>query len=334
VISELGGLFGADGLVRPVAERTPDGWSVWYAGLDLGVLRVGLARGRDAVLFTADKDGERALSAVGPWLHKVSNPPTLGDTLVFETEKGDADTYAIPLDGFVDEAGLTGVGLTSISHDAERGFLYAASKETPYVFVLDVRDDSGPGITDLDYLDVESVLGISTASGGAGFREVLPIPGTDRALALNDSPATIMVFDLAGVVDDDYSELRYDDVIGYLPAARGLARDAGVDNQSSIGPGQLLLHPDGQRLFVTNFNANSVSVYDLSLGPYGTQIAEIGEVGEAPYGMALTPDGNFLVFANTLGEVVDNLSHATLGVLDVDPTSASYLQVRTWIANR
>jgi DNA-binding beta-propeller fold protein YncE/predicted GH43/DUF377 family glycosyl hydrolase len=317
VIAEIGGLFGADGLVRPVAERTTDGWSVWYAGLDAGVLRVGLTRGR------------------GPeWLHKVENLPTLGDTLAFDTEKGSEDTYAIPLDGFVDEADLTGIGLTSVTFDGERGFLYAASKETPYLFTVDVRDDSGPGTTDLDYLDVEAVLGITTASGGAGFREVLPIPGTDRALALNDSPTTIMVVDLGDVVDDDYSELLYDDVIGYLPAPRGKARDAGVTNQSSIGPAQLLVHPDGVRLFVTNFNANSISVYDLSLGPYGTPIAEVGEVGEAPYGMALTPDGNFLVFANTLGEVDGDLAHSTLGVLDVDPTSDTYLQVRTWIANR
>ncbi len=323
VIAEIGGLFGAEGLVRPVAERTPDAWSVWYAGLDAGVARVGLTRGR------AGTTGERS----GEWLHKVENVPTLGDTLRFDTEKGSADTYAIPLDGYVDDAALTGIGLTAITYDPERGFLYAASKETPYLFTVDVRDDSGPGETDLDYLDVEAVLGINTASGGAGFREVLPIPGTDRALALNDSPTSIMVIDLSDVVDDDYSELLYDDVIGYLPSPRGRARDAGVTNQSSIGPGQLVVHPDGVRLFATNFNANSISVYDLSLGPYGTQIAEVGEVGEAPYGMAFTPDGRYLVFANTLGEVDGDLSNATLGILDVDPESDTYLQVRTWIAN-
>jgi DNA-binding beta-propeller fold protein YncE len=263
----------------------------------------------------------------------VENLPTLGDSLAFETQKGDEDTYAIPLDGLVDAANLTGVGLASLTLDTERGFVYAASKEVPYLFALDVRDDSGPGVTDLDYLDVEAVLGIQTASGGAGFREVLPIPGTNRALALNDSPTTIMVFDLSNVVDDDYSELLYDDVVGYLPAARGNVRDVGVDNQSSIGPGQLLMHPDGKRLFVTNFNANSISVYDMTIGPYGTLIDEIDEVGEAPYGMTLTPDGNYLVFANTLGEVDGLQSNSTLGVLDVDPTSDTYLQMRTWIAN-
>ena len=50
-------------------------------GLDAGIERVGLTRGRDA-----------------EYLHKVENLPTLGDSLAFYTEKGDEDTYAIPLD--------------------------------------------------------------------------------------------------------------------------------------------------------------------------------------------------------------------------------------------
>ena len=48
----------------------------------------------------------------------------------------------------------------------------------------------------------------------------------------------------------------------------------------------------------------------------------------------MTPDGNYLVFANTLGEVDGLQTNATLGVLDVDPTSDTYLQMRTWIANK
>ena len=77
VITQIGALFGAEGLVRPVVERTADGWNVWYAGLDAGIERVGLTRGRDA-----------------EYLHKVENLPTLGDSLAFDTEKGDEDTYA------------------------------------------------------------------------------------------------------------------------------------------------------------------------------------------------------------------------------------------------
>jgi DNA-binding beta-propeller fold protein YncE len=144
----------------------------------------------------------------------------------------------------------------------------------------------------------------------------------------------VLILDLSGLVDDDFSELQYDEIVGWLPAARGLERDQGVDNRSSVGPGQMVLHADGRRLFVTNFNANSISVYDLSLGPYGTLIDEVELVGEAPYAMTLSPDGTYLVFANTLGEADSTSSNATLGVLDVDEDSPTYLEVVTWIANR
>ena len=96
----------------------------------------------------------------------------------------------------------------------------------------------------------------------------------------------------------------------------------------------MLLHPDGRRLFVSNTNANSIGLVDLSLGPYGTWTDEVSLVGENPFGLALSPDGNALVFGNMAGEVnPDGVSSSTLGVLDVDPASPTYLQVRTWIVN-
>jgi DNA-binding beta-propeller fold protein YncE len=143
-----------------------------------------------------------------------------------------------------------------------------------------------------------------------------------------------MILDLAAFEDDAHSDVLFDGVLGYLPALRGAGRDAGVPNHASMGPGDLLVHPDGRRLFVSNFNANSISLYDLALGAYGQLVAETELVGENPYAMAFSPDERFLVFGNYLGEVSDEVSSSTLGVMDVDPDSPTYLEVVTWIANR
>ena len=47
-------------------------------------------------------------------------------------------------------------------------------------------------------------------------------------------------------------------------------------------------------------------------------ISDTPNVGENPYGMVLSPDGNTLVFGNYTGEVDDNLTHASIGLLDVN----------------
>ena len=103
-----------------------------------------------------------------------------------------------------------------------------------------------------------------------------------------------------------------------------------------IGPGQMLIHPNEDLMFVSNFNGNSLSVYDLELGPYGTLIAELPHIGENPYAMAFTPDFKQLVVANYTGNVNNdnNLSESTLAILDIDRESPTYLQFLTWIMNR
>jgi hypothetical protein len=86
-------------------------------------------------------------------------------------------------------------------------------------------------------------------------------------------------------------------------------------------------------LFASHFNRNSITTYDLTLGPYGTLIRETPLVGENPYALALSPDDRFLVFGNTTGDVDGAETSSTIGVLDVDEASPTYLEVRTWIAN-
>ncbi len=69
------------------------------------------------------------------------------------------------------------------------------------------------------------------------------------------------------------------------------------------------------------------------MGPYGMIVGETPNVGENPYSMVLSPDGQTLVFGNYTGEVVDNVTHASIGLLDVNEASPTYLEVLTWLAN-
>ncbi len=312
------GTFEPTGVGRPVLLADGDSLTGWYTGDANGSGRVGGMHG-----LLPDR------------INRAGHPPTVGDSLSFTTQRGDADATAIPLDTSLPDADIYGVGLAALSLDSERGFLYAVSKLAPFVVVVDIRDDSTDSFQDLNYLDVEALILYSSAGGADGFRQVLPVAGTNLLYGLNDSPEAVWISDISGLVDDARADVLYDSTIGFLPSPRGRERDAGNDTQMSIGPGQMALHPDGRRLFVTNFNANSVSVYDLALGNFGQEIAEVNLVGENPYAIAISPDGRQAVIANyTGGTTAAGLTESTLGVLDIDPDSPSYLQMVTWVVNR
>jgi predicted GH43/DUF377 family glycosyl hydrolase/DNA-binding beta-propeller fold protein YncE len=319
VLTTTGGMFHPSGLHRPVVTAEGGDLTMWYAGLFGEVERVGQAIGREPAR-----------------LFKSLRRPTVGDTLSFDTERGDESVEAIPLDGSVETLSVTGVGLTSLDLDAERGFLYVTSKLLPYIIVIDVRDDSTEDFSDLNYLDIEAVMVANTLtdSSGSGYRKVIAPAGSEHLYAINDSPESVFILDTSELVDDAYGDWIYATQIGWLPTPVS-NRDAGVDSQTPIGPAQMAFHPDRDQLLVTNFNANSISAYDLALGPYGTLVREVTLIGENPYAITITPDGLHAVFANYSGEVdPDGLTEASLGILDLDPTSPTYLTVLTWITNR
>ena len=327
-----GGLFSPQGVQRPVLLPTGGdlggdvGYVGWYAGLGANRTRVG------------------TLSASGQTqLHRGLNRPSAGDRLVFSTERGDPNARAIPLDTGVDNTALTGLGLTSITVDSARGFLYAASKLVPYLFVIDIRDDSTDDFADLNYLDIEAVLPVSNATGGAGFRQVTVVPGSDILVGLHNGPESVWILDIAAVDDNAFAELIYDTTVSFLPAHRGLTRDVGADTDTDVGPSGMALHPDGKRLFVTGFNTNNLMVYDLTLGTRGMLVGEVPNIGENPSAIVLSPDGRRAVVSNHAGELFSvregnragtQLASATLAVVDIDPTSPGYLSVVSWIKNR
>jgi len=323
------GWFHPQGVERPVlipsedadGDGLPDTWLGTYAGSSDNTWRIGGLRGQS--------EPDR--------LHKVLSMPTVGDSLAFDAQRGDADVNAIPLDTTFGTTTINGVGLVALSVDEERGFLYAISKLTSYIIVIDIRDDTDEvtGFIDRNYLDIEAILSVDVPNGAEGFRQVAVMPGRDRLYALHDQPESIMVLDISELSDESYGRILFDVQVGWLPTSRGRERDAGADSQTSVGPAQLLAHPDGRRLFVTNFNTNSIGVYDLDLGPYGTLVAEVDQVGENPYAIVLHPDEQHVVFANYTGKTSESgYAESTLAVLDVDESSPTYLQVLTWIGNR
>ena len=102
----------------------------------------------------------------------------------------------------------------------------------------------------------------------------------------------------------------------------------------SVGPGQMAEHPNESLFFVSNFNNNSVGVYDLRLGPHGELVHEITAVGENPYAILPHPNGKIAVVANYTGEVDEtHLAQSSLAILDIDPQSPTYLEILSRLVN-
>jgi DNA-binding beta-propeller fold protein YncE len=144
------------------------------------------------------------------------------------------------------------------------------------------------------------------------------------------------VIDADRVEDDDNADLVRGAIAGFLPAPLGADRDLGAATVSSVGPAQMALLPDGVHLVTANFNQNSLSIYDLRMGTWGQMIGESEFLGENPSAVAITPDGRHAVVACYEGEVDEDTQEvdSTLAVVDVDPSSPSFLEVVTWIVNR
>jgi hypothetical protein len=312
------GLFFTDGSRRPVVWKDDEQTHLWYTGYSTDHYRVG-----------------RAVGSSNKKLRQVYKHPTVGDVLQFETHKGDDEAVSITLDTNTEEASLSGVGLTALAIDEERGFVYAVSKLMPYIIVIDARDDSQGDFIDRNYLDIEAVITASTSSGAVGFRQILPVAEKDYIYALNDSPEAVFILDMSKVIDDEYSDLIRDVQVGWLPTPVGVEQDQGERTRMSIGPGQMVLDEQLNRLFVSNFNANSISVFDLSMGPYGEEIAEIPTNGENPYALVPSPDNNYLVVSNYTGEITsDSQANTTLSIIDINPSSPEYLTLITQVVNQ
>lgn len=317
--------FGVDDVQRPVALATDGGWEIWYTGVDADVGRIG-----------------RAVAADPDRLHRDLRLPTLDDTWGFTSVPAE-DEDAIALDLTMDGATLSGRGCSALASDQARGFLYVGCKLSPWMYVIDVRDDSSGTFEDLNYLDVEAAIWVETSTNActdldsgqcSGMRSLLLDETRGWLWGLSDEPEAVYAIDVAAIPDDASPELVREEVLAMLPLPRSGERDEGVNTQAYVGPSQMALHPDGRHLFVTNFNDNSVSVFDLGLGAGGTLIGEARDLGENPYAIRIAADGLRAYVGFYSGEVSEGATSSTIGLLDADPASATFLQPITWIVNK
>ncbi len=312
-------LFDYGGVERPVVIREGAGWILFYRGLDATFFRPGLGAGTDP----------RAI-------YKTPRVPTAGDRLEFSTRRGLRGEDPVDLDVLVEGTSFTGSGLDTMLLDPARGLLWAGSKLLNYVFAIDVRDDSTLGFDDANVLGVEAVVVLEAASGSPGVRDLALDPASSRLLVLSDGPEGVLVLDADRVEDDTHADLVRGAILGFLPAPRGVDRDLGAATVSSVGPARMALLPDGVHLVAVHFNQNSLTAWDLRMGVWGQMIGESEFLGENPTAVVVTPDGRYAVVACYEGEVDedDEEVHSTLAVVDVDPSSPTFLEVVTWIANR
>lgn len=68
---------------------------------------------------------------------------------------------------------------------------------------------------------------------------------------------------------------------------------------------------DGATLYVTNGASGTVSVLDLAADPAHPRVRATVAVGRYPHGLALTPDGRYLVVANNLGDTLSVIATAS-----------------------
>jgi DNA-binding beta-propeller fold protein YncE len=310
----VSGSFSVGGVHSPVVAAVGSTNQIYYAGYDSFKHRIGYANGKAA-------------------LYPIQAFPTVGDTLVFDTTRGDDESSVIELAQSLEAFTTSGTGTSGLVLDEERGFLYVPSKLHSHVYVIDIRDDSTGDMVDANYLDLEALIQVPSTAGAMGFRSGLLLESRNQLLLTSREPDGVVIVDLNDIEDNSIKESIDGVASGVLPL-RDLRENEGGITLASIGGAGMALSPDQQTLLVTNFRGNGVSVFDLGLGLFGEEIQFINAIGENPHVVDFSPDGRWAVVGNYLGSVIDDEVSSSLAVIDMDPNSEQYLEVVTWIVNK
>jgi YVTN family beta-propeller protein len=78
--------------------------------------------------------------------------------------------------------------------------------------------------------------------------------------------------------------------------------------------------PDGTKVYVTNYNGNTVSVINTATN---TVIATVNTIGNYPYGVTVTPDGTKAYVTNFISDTVSVIDTTTNAVTDTVPVGNS-----------
>jgi len=293
-------------------------------------------------------------------IYPMTRVPTPGDTMSFISWRGTQGIGTIDLGQTI--SGFTTQGPPIIEDprkeqdnipdgpnalilDEARGFLYVTNALADYIIAVDIRDDSTSGYVDANYLDIEALI-LARAQADSGEFRGGTVDGDVLYLATS-RPEAITLIDLTLIEDNAVKEMVNGAGIGVLPIQAAAdyrnrntltnvdplaVDDAGVASLGAVGPSALAISDD--YLIVPHLNANSITVYDKTLGAFGERVAHITDVGEGPTDITISPDGKYAVIANYNGTVVGNRVGSSLVVLDIDPDSPTYLEIATWIVNR
>lgn len=322
-LSTVAASFAASGLRSPAPGL--DACSLLLAGSDGAAWRTG-----EALI-----DGDRLFPA---W--RAPNP---GDSFRFVTRRGEPGTSVISLGQVIDGVSLPGsggqlgsgsTGMSTAIHDEANGRLYVLSRAFPGIVVVDIRDDSAGTFTDLNYLDIEAVLRVQAGRTSLGYVDGALV-GDLLYLSARD-PDGVHAIDISGLIDDATKE-----VIDVTPAAvlpmPDQTDDAGARTTARLGAGSLAYttSPLQDLLLVPHFRDNSVTVFEVHPGEAeATPLRYLRDVGENPHMVRISPDGRYAVVANQQGDVDENLAASTLTLIDLDPTSPTWLEVVGQVANR
>ncbi|MCA9491513.1 MAG: hypothetical protein KC621_16390 [Myxococcales bacterium] len=315
------GTFSALGVESPtLLEVAADGGvSLLYAGTDVLARRLGLA---NAPALTLDA------------LYANQRFPTAGDTLTFTTTRGGTGVEVMEMAQSTQWFVTTGFGMSALALDPDGGMLYVPSKLTDDIYVFDVRDDSTGTFRDANAMDLETMVRVESGLTSTGYRDAIVSRSRGLLYLTQRAPDGLVIIDLDRVADDDTKAPTDLAAVAVLPLP-DLGEDLGARTVAPIGGAGMALTDDERFLLISHFRQNALSVVDLERGAWGEEIAWIPNVGENPHVVRVSPDQRYALIANYVGAVdPDNVTAASLAVVDLDPDSADYLSVVAWLVNQ
>ena len=143
-------------------------------------------------------------------------------------------------------------------------------------------------------------------AASASLAATIPLPQAAEPYGLAISP-------------DGHYLYASDNLTGRLFVVDAQARR--VVNSVAVGlhPALIAHSPDGKTLYVANGGSHSVSVIDIGGDPAHPTVRATVVVTGYPHGIAVTPDGRYVVVADTLGKNLAVIDAQTLKVIATIP---------------